>query len=59
MGDREGARVCPACGEDRLVEVEGRTAYCNVCATTFQVTIGLSVADSPDWDSGRSPRPER
>lgn len=31
----QGEVVCPKCGETRLVEVQGRTAFCNCCAKTF------------------------
>jgi hypothetical protein len=53
VGTDEGPReiTCPRCGETRLIEIDGFTAFCNVCAKAFALT--------PPTYKTRSPAPRR
>lgn len=30
---------CPRCGEERLIEIDGEEAYCNVCGRSFRTPM--------------------
>lgn len=57
---RDGNGVtCPHCGEDRLVEVIGRTAVCWVCGKSWPAAASSSLGAASTPDAGRvsQPRP--